>query len=80
MSDLDKSDQLQQQLAAYRRTLAVYLRQLGNLGPDYAPPGIHNGIAEGWQRFVRFGAIEHNVDPMQPPATLHASFALVLGV
>src|SRR5690349_16574874 len=33
-------------LAAQRRTLAVYLQQLANLGSDYAPPGVHNGAAE----------------------------------
>jgi nucleoside phosphorylase len=34
-------------LATYRRTLAIQLRQLASLGADHAPPGIHNGIAEG---------------------------------
>jgi hypothetical protein len=33
-------------LAAHRRTLAIYLRQLAHLDADYAPPVVHNGIAE----------------------------------
>jgi hypothetical protein len=36
----------QEFLAAHRRTLAIYLRQLANLGADSAPPGVHNGIVE----------------------------------
>jgi len=33
-------------LAAHRRTLAVYLKQLAALGSAYAPPGVTNGIRE----------------------------------
>src|SRR5690242_10493346 len=53
MSDAEEVDQLQQQLAMHRRTLAVYLRQLANLGADYAPPGVHNGIADARAEIAR---------------------------
>ncbi|MBK9942479.1 MAG: hypothetical protein IPP13_12780 [Kouleothrix sp.] len=33
-------------LAAHRRTLAVYLRQLATLGSAYAPPSVPNGMRE----------------------------------
>jgi hypothetical protein len=46
MTNADDTTSLQEQLAAHRRTLAVYLRQLASLGADHAPPGVHNGIAE----------------------------------
>jgi hypothetical protein len=36
----------QQLLAQHRRTLAIYLHQLANLGANYAPPAVHNGIRE----------------------------------
>jgi hypothetical protein len=44
MTDADKTTSLQEQLAAHRATLTVYLRQLASLGADHAPPGLHNGI------------------------------------
>src|SRR5690349_16965977 len=46
MPDAETIDHWRAQLAAHRRTLAVYLQQLANLGSDYAPPGVHNGAAE----------------------------------
>jgi tetratricopeptide (TPR) repeat protein len=46
MPDAEDIAQQQGLLAAHRRTLAVYLRQLADLGSQYAPPGVHNGIAD----------------------------------
>jgi formylglycine-generating enzyme required for sulfatase activity len=53
MTDADNTTYLQELLAAHRRTLAVLLRQLANLGADYAPPGVHNGIAEARAEIAR---------------------------
>jgi hypothetical protein len=36
--------QQQELLAAHRRRLTVYLRQVADLGPTYAPPGTLTGI------------------------------------
>src|SRR5262245_32598441 len=46
MTDAEEISRLQEQLAAHRATLAILLRQLASLGSDYAPPGVHHGIAE----------------------------------
>jgi tetratricopeptide (TPR) repeat protein len=56
MADADDTTNLQEQLAAHRATLAVYLRQLANLGADYSPPGVHNGIAEARAAIARLKA------------------------
>jgi Tfp pilus assembly protein PilF len=56
MTDADNTTSLQEQLAAHRRTLAVLLRQLANLGADHAPPGVHNGIAEAHREIARLKA------------------------
>jgi hypothetical protein len=53
MTDADHITSLQDLLAAQRRTLAVLLRQLANLGADHAPPGVHNGIAEARSEIAR---------------------------
>jgi tetratricopeptide (TPR) repeat protein len=56
MSDTDNTTSLKDQLAAHRRTLAVYLRQLANLGADHAPPGVHNGIDKARAEIARLKA------------------------
>ena len=56
MTDADDTASLQEQLAAHRRTLAILLRQLANLGADHAPPGVHNGIAEARAAIARLKA------------------------
>jgi hypothetical protein len=56
MADAADMTSLQEQLAAHRRTLAVYLRQLANLGANNAPLGIHNGIAEARAQIVHLKA------------------------
>jgi tetratricopeptide (TPR) repeat protein len=53
MTDADDINNLQQQLAAHRHTLAVYLRQLASLGADHAPPRVHNGITEARAEIAR---------------------------
>jgi hypothetical protein len=52
----DDITSLQEQLAAHRRTLAVYLRQLANLGVEHAPPSVHNGIVEARREIARLKA------------------------
>ena len=57
MTDADDTTNLKDQIAAHRRTLAILLRQLANLGADYAPPGVHNGIAEARAAIARLKAV-----------------------
>jgi hypothetical protein len=56
MTDAEEITSLQEQLAAHRATLAVLLRQLASLGSDYAPPGVHHGIAEARAAIERLKA------------------------
>jgi tetratricopeptide (TPR) repeat protein len=58
----DDTTSLLDQLAAHRRTLAVYLRQLASLGANHAPPGVHNGIAEARAAIARLKAQLRAVD------------------
>jgi len=56
MIDDDEKISFQARLGAHRVTLAILLRQLASLGADYAPPGIHNGIAEARAAIARLKA------------------------
>ena len=47
----------QQLLAAYRRTLAVYLRQQAEIGRAFSPPALINGIDETRRDIKRIKAI-----------------------
>ena len=40
-------------LTAHRRTLAGYLKQLANLGSQFAPPSLFNGIREARDNIKR---------------------------
>jgi WD40 repeat protein len=46
MPDQDEIDNQQELLAAHRRTLHIFLKQLADLGHHHAPPGIFAGIRE----------------------------------
>lgn len=56
MPDDAETTSLTDQLAAYRRTLAVYLRQRADLGAAYAPPVVYNGIADARAAIARLKA------------------------
>jgi hypothetical protein len=45
--------QQQELLAAYRRTLAVYLRQQAEIGHAYSPPGLISGIGDSREHIRR---------------------------
>ncbi|HET9222958.1 MAG TPA: hypothetical protein VFO07_10660 [Roseiflexaceae bacterium] len=45
--------QQQELLAAYRRTLNVYLRQLAEIGRPYSPPGLVSGISDSREHIRR---------------------------
>ncbi|MBK9940656.1 MAG: hypothetical protein IPP13_03425 [Kouleothrix sp.] len=47
-------------LAAYRQTLAIYLRQRALLGEAYTPPGVLNSITESQLDIQRLKAILRN--------------------
>lgn len=50
------TDDLLEQLTAYRRTLAVYLRQLATLGANTAPPSVFHGIDDARAAIARLKA------------------------
>jgi hypothetical protein len=56
MPTLDEINQQQQLLTQHRRSLAIYLQQLGQHGTDHAPPSIINGIYETCREIRRIQA------------------------
>jgi hypothetical protein len=65
----DEIAEQQQLLAAHRRTLAVYLRQTAEIGRNFSPPSLINGIddARANIRRIKAALISAGVDVPEDP-------------